>query len=206
MLFRSLFAIMIAMIAFSSVSQAQYRDHSRRRPLLQRTNRILGVWQGNGRHWRTPGHDSSYYNPWSAHNSALVSQGYEPNTYQGQGQFYVPAPSTQFGTDPFYQPQQQPTPRVPTPTNAPLGGSYEPFGEKDVDEKVPEIEPVEGQPATKKAPQEIDPLPSQENLSSLELPLDNFQEVLPVQATPIQTTPIQRQQSSSIQWDEIDFE
>lgn len=131
MLLRSIFAVVLFTVAFPAVSHAQYR-YERYQPLLQRTNRVLGAWHGNGRHWRTPGHDSSYYNPWSAHNSALISQGY-PVESNGGAQYYHPAPVQAFPHQPI----------TPQPPVAPLGGSYSPFSDEDVDEKVPEIDPVE---------------------------------------------------------------
>ena len=48
--------------------QAQ-NPFNRRRPL-----RWLGQGYSDGYHRHNPGHDTSYYNPYTAHNSALVSQ------------------------------------------------------------------------------------------------------------------------------------
>jgi|GEM_PF-6160568 len=42
---------------------------------IQRIDRWLSVGNGPGYHWQNPGIDSSYYNPWSANNTSLVSQG-----------------------------------------------------------------------------------------------------------------------------------
>ena len=133
MLLRSILAVVLFTFAFPAISNAQYR-FERYQPLLQRSNRILGAWHGHGRHWRTPGHDSSYYNPWSAHNSALVTQGYPIDANVGP-QYYHPAPVQAFPNQPI----------APQPPTTPLGGSYSPFSDEDVDEKVPEIDPVEGE-------------------------------------------------------------
>ncbi len=195
MLLRSFFAIIIAAVVFPAVSHAQYR-YSNRQPLLQRPARILGVWHGSGRHWQTPGHDPSCYNPWSAHNSALVSQGNEGQTHYGHGHYHAPTPIPNYGVDPLYHPT--PTLRPQRPTEAPLGGSYEPFGDKDVDEKVPEIEPAEGKPAKNKESGENEfPAPPQDQ-SSLDFPIDAYH-------YSTQSNAQSTEQSSSIQWDEIEF-
>ena len=144
MLLRLLFAVMVALTVFPSAAQAQ-RFHAigNRQNVVQRWNRSNGFWHGAGRHYQTPGHDSSYYNAWSAHNSGLVSRGYYPqnmNYHVQTPQYYQP--------DPFYTPTPPKPPKKPAA--APLGGSYEKFDDEDVDEKVPEIEPVEGEPSKTK--------------------------------------------------------
>lgn len=159
MVFRSLLAVILVSVVLPSVSEAQHR-----RP-IQNFNRAMGIWHGHGRHICTPGHDSSYYNPWSAHNSGLVTRGY-PVQSQMHFQYYTP----QQNVDPFYKPKPKVLPATP------LGGSYEPFGDDDVQEKVPTIDPVEGKPATKREADPADELGSQDFIPLLdpetELPRD----------------------------------
>lgn len=55
--------------------------------------RRLGVRWSHGYHWRTPGHDSSYYNPWGGYQGGGIYQqnvpmNYHGNTYQNQGNNY----------------------------------------------------------------------------------------------------------------------
>ena len=141
---RFLFAVILAAILFPTAAQAQ-RFHSFRngQNVVDRWNRGMGIWHGAGRHWQTPAHDSSYYNAWSAHNSGLVSRGYYPQNMN----FQVHNPQY-YQADPFYSPKPPKPPKKPAA--APLGGSYEKFDDEDVDEKVPEIDPVEGEPSKSK--------------------------------------------------------
>ncbi len=66
---------------------------------IQRLDRWLGVGNGPGYHWRNPGPDVSYYNPWSEVNSSLVS---------GYG---IPP----YGTPTGYHPRSNYAPRDFTP-------------------------------------------------------------------------------------------
>lgn len=87
---RPVFCLLVSAVlvttALSSVSSAQWLRSGlkgQRRPL-----RVLGHGYSAGYHWRNPGPNSDYYNPYSAHNSQLTSQtggsyGYFPN-YGGQ--------------------------------------------------------------------------------------------------------------------------
>ena len=62
------FAVVVVCSGFALPCQAQ-RTFNRHRPL-----RWLGQGFSDGYHRHNPGHDTSYYNPYSAHNSSLVSQ------------------------------------------------------------------------------------------------------------------------------------
>lgn len=54
----------------SSTCVAQWRVFNQP---TQKPLRLLGHGWSAGYHWRNPGHDSSYYNPYSHHNSARMS-------------------------------------------------------------------------------------------------------------------------------------
>lgn len=182
MLLRSIFAVVTLFATFPAFSNAQHYQFETYQPLIQRSNRALGLWHGRGRHWRTPGHDSSYYNPWTPRNSALVTQGYN-QTLNSAPIYYPPQ-------DSLYPAQ----PVAPNPLLAPpLGGSYSPFGDDDIDEKVPEIEPVEG--GTAPGPREL-PGPKK-NQSQF-----NFSDEIYLHST--QRRPAQSTQAASIvEWTEI---
>ena len=62
------FAALVVYGGLALPCQAQ-NTFKRRRPL-----RVLGQGFSDGYHKYNPGHDTSYYNPYSEHNSALVSQ------------------------------------------------------------------------------------------------------------------------------------
>ena len=76
---------------------------------FQRLDRWLGLGNGPGYNWQNPGPDSSYYNPWSAHNSSLISAGNPgrtgsyPLNYHGTNQ-YVPNPIQIQGATRFQSP------------------------------------------------------------------------------------------------------
>ena len=57
----------------------------------QFVGRWLGQGVGDGYHRCNPGYDSSYYNPYSAHNSTLVSQSPEYLALEAQQAFHQPA-------------------------------------------------------------------------------------------------------------------
>lgn len=65
---------LIAISAFAmlvpAAAEAQWARTGRP---VQRFDRWLGIGQGAGYHWRNPGPDSSYYNPYSSLNSGLVA-------------------------------------------------------------------------------------------------------------------------------------
>jgi len=70
LLFAFSFVAIFSCVLTESESQAQIL----RRPLGQELGRFLGLGYGNGYHCRTPGPQADYYNPYSAHNSYLVSR------------------------------------------------------------------------------------------------------------------------------------
>lgn len=70
LLFAFCFVAIFGCFLIESESQAQYF----RRPPGQEVGRFLGLGYGNGYHCRTPGPQADYYNPYSAHNSYLVSR------------------------------------------------------------------------------------------------------------------------------------
>lgn len=172
MLFRSLLAVFVAMILLPSQSEAQNRR------LLQNINRQLGLWQGNGRHWQTPGPAVGYYNPWSAHNSGLVTRGmaYQPrfqNRIDYSQQFFPPV---DIG------------PATITPGLAPLAS---PLQQMDSNPRVPKINPAQ------KAPNAFEPrLPPQ-----LEEPKKSVDPMLPDDALDFsKRKPIKSDDFEPIQW------
>ena len=66
----SLVALAVFIICGSFVTSCQAQNTFRR----QRGLRWLGQGFGDGYHRQNPGYDTSYYNPYSAHNSLLLSQ------------------------------------------------------------------------------------------------------------------------------------
>lgn len=88
MFIRPVFCLLVSAVllttALSSVSSAQWLRSGlkgQRRPL-----RVLGHGYSAGYHWRNPGPDSDYYNPYSAHNSLLTSANEVNDFYQYNGQ------------------------------------------------------------------------------------------------------------------------
>lgn len=96
-------AATFALVLFASSSgEAQL---SRTGRPIQRFDRWLGVGPGHGYHWKNPGPDSRYYNPWSEHNSRLVAPGWD-----GNPQGFLPA-------------VQPPSAAPPAAASAPAGQS-----------------------------------------------------------------------------------
>lgn len=82
---------------------------------VQRLDRWLGLGNGHGYHWKNPGPDPSWYNPWSALNSTRYSEnvGPEPDLWLNNGA----APgwsATPFGTS-WETPSATNESREPTP-------------------------------------------------------------------------------------------
>ena len=68
-------------VVFADQCQAQLgRGHQP----IQRPGRFLGLGYGIGYHHCNPGPDTSYYNPWSRHNSMLISNSPEYHARYGQ--------------------------------------------------------------------------------------------------------------------------
>lgn len=118
MLLRSIIAMLMVVCLFQVEAEAQ-----RWRP-LQQTHRYLGLWSGSGYHHCAPGPHGGYYNPYTAHNSGLVSQGYIP-------------PNMMMNHSPQMMVGQSVGQSVVIPQNngpfppAPLGGSYESFDDDE---------------------------------------------------------------------------
>ena len=83
---------------------------------VHKFNRALGLWAGSGYHYQNPGPQGGYYNPYTAHNSGLITQGYFP-THQ-----VMMSQSPNIGTSVVIPP---PADEAFPP--APIGGSYESF-------------------------------------------------------------------------------
>lgn len=121
MFLRPVFCLLVSAVllttAFSSESSAQWRRsglQGQKRPL-----RVLGHGYSAGYHWRNPGPNSDYYNPYSAHNSLLMSNG----SQQGE-----------FGFFPNYgQPRYSPTgePNFETLPGNPIPGDFTPANPTD---------------------------------------------------------------------------
>ena len=63
---------LILILASSSDSFAQVRGQ---RGPIRKSRMFIGWGWGNGNHWRNPGPNSGYYNPWTSHNSTYFSRG-----------------------------------------------------------------------------------------------------------------------------------
>ena len=71
-----LLVLIVASLATVGSTAVQADAQQTYRPLKQ-VNRWLGHWHNHGYHYRNPGPDVSYYNPYSAHNSRLIGQHYQ---------------------------------------------------------------------------------------------------------------------------------
>jgi len=85
LLFTFSFVAIFGSLLIESESQAQL--FSRRAG--QEIGRFLGLGYGNGYHCRTPGPQADYYNPYSAHNSYLVSRNQTPGRYSNMNTGYA---------------------------------------------------------------------------------------------------------------------
>ncbi len=115
---RLVFAISLgAALSFATT----YECTAQWKPLSQPGQKVirgLGHGWSAGYHWRTPGHDSSYYNPYSHHNSSRITQDYG-NRWNGYPVFHpsgvpygypsLPVPPIPYGgaQQPPQQSQQQ---------------------------------------------------------------------------------------------------
>lgn len=141
MLLRSVIAILMVVGLFQAESNAQRHlvragAYSLKRVAqpVQRLNRRLGLWSSAGYHHQTPGPNVGYYNPYNAHNSALVSQGYMPSN-MGMG-FHAPMVTDSFPVQP--SPSHGSVLKVEDNSNPPSpisGGSFESFDKEDNDIK-----------------------------------------------------------------------
>ena len=115
-----LLRFIIAMLMVGCLSQVEANAQLRQMRPFQRANRALGLYSGSGYHYQNPGPRSDYYNPYTAHNSGLVSRGYiPPNLMMNQ------LPQPMIGNSVVFPQNQQPLPP------APLGGSYESFDDDE---------------------------------------------------------------------------
>ena len=86
LLFAFSFVAIFGSFLIESESQAQIFS---RRPPGQELGRFLGLGWGNGYHCRTPGPQADYYNPYSAHNSHLVSRSGNVGRYSNMNTGYA---------------------------------------------------------------------------------------------------------------------
>lgn len=76
--------LIIAVVLFAVLSSLASDCQAQRRFVLgQEVNRFLGLWHGPGFHCNTPGQNTDYYNPYSAHNSVLTYHNDPYNRYPG---------------------------------------------------------------------------------------------------------------------------
>jgi len=122
-------AVLLSTTLLASGSSAQWRGVGQ---IGQRGLRVAGHGYSAGYHWKNPGHDSSYYTPYSAHNSHLISQPWGSDGYRDGGfdSFYNVPDSNQSinGPEEIY--------RAP-PTNHDLRSAP---GKLDSDKSEPEPE------------------------------------------------------------------
>lgn len=74
----------VVLFAALSITPQQCQAQRRRFVLGQEVGRFLGVGSGAGYHCANPGQSTGYYNPYTAHNSLLISA-HEPNRSIAQG-------------------------------------------------------------------------------------------------------------------------
>jgi hypothetical protein len=77
------FTIGVSLLLLSSTCEAQWRVFNQ---TSQKPFRLTGHGWGAGYHWKTPGHDSSYYMPYSHHNTFRASDwhyGISASQFQG---------------------------------------------------------------------------------------------------------------------------
>ena len=86
---RLLFAFSFVAIFGSFLTESESQAQIRNRPIAQEVGRFLGLGWGNGYHCRTPGPQADYYNPYSAHNSYLVSRHQNPGRYSNMSTGYA---------------------------------------------------------------------------------------------------------------------
>lgn len=88
--------------------------------ILQRSNRAFGHWTGPGYHKCNPGPNSSYYNPWTRHNSLLISRTPEFQSRFGHEIHRTPVEMLYSNQSVYGQPQMMAPQYYPgsTPMNA----------------------------------------------------------------------------------------
>ncbi len=146
--------LLVAICGNARIAEAQ---SSRSFRPVQRLDRWLGVGNGPGYNWQNPGPDSSYYNPWSAHNSSLVSR--SGATATGAYRFDDPSTNQFIPNDSQFQ---APTPNEFrfAPSNAP--GTPTDAGEKDAGPKN-EADQTYRSPGPMRSQQPLLSLPAKSN-------------------------------------------
>ena len=138
---RLLFAVSFTALFACMTSESESHAQLFRRQAGQELGRFLGIGYGNGYHCRTPGPNTDYYNPYSYHNSHLVSHhqqgsnfGHRYNATGGMDQNYVPhAVYSGTGNDGYSVFESVPGQTL-TPTFEPAPIRKSPF-DKDVEDR-----------------------------------------------------------------------
>lgn len=92
------FLLLSAVVAFFGLGNTHCAGQWRawNQPVQKPLRFLGGGWSG-GYHWRNPGYDSSYYHPYSAHNSLRISDQWQANYgpwHLDDGGHYLQNPST----------------------------------------------------------------------------------------------------------------
>ncbi len=83
---------LVLIFAFSTESFAQVRGQ---RGPIRKAGMFTGLGWGNGNHWRNPGVNPDYYNPWTAHNSTYYTRGFgTPGFGPGNDNTFYSQPAT----------------------------------------------------------------------------------------------------------------
>lgn len=89
----------------------------------QKVLRLLGAGFGPGYHWQNPGHDSSYYNPYSANNSLLISKQFPNDANSQYGSGNLPSQGIPYSQ---YAPTGSANGQFGTLPGATIGGDFQP--------------------------------------------------------------------------------
>ena len=114
-------AATLLVTSLTSTSSAQWRGL--RQP-GQKVLRVLGAGYGPGYHWRTPGPNSDYYNPYSAHNSLLISEPGPSGDFGAYSNNHAPAAGTPFSS---HAPTSRGTTHLGDLPGAPIDGTFQPL-------------------------------------------------------------------------------
>ena len=120
------FLSLVIGIAISAVTPTEiFAQGPHSRGPVRRAGKYLGLGWGSGNHWQNPPVNPGYYNPYSHHNTHLVSRSQEFRTQFGDGSLTelgsgYPMQNPGYGSDFNFPPVDnilapQPTPAEPLP-------------------------------------------------------------------------------------------
>lgn len=188
-----LILLIVATAATFSFVPEQADAQKNYRP-VKRFHRWLGIYHNHGYHYRNPGPDVSYYNPYNAHNSRLIGQNYN-SSYGNAGN------RQGYGVGSFgYGNGYSPNNNMYNPTNYGNTNQYsspkpspkysDDDGDDYDDEPDPAARPVDS--SIEGEVESLDDLDADESLSpgaddSTLLPIDTDSEIMPASTPSIRT-------------------